>query len=925
MDDQEKTRDQLVTELTALRHRVAELEAAEAQQERVEEALRESEERFRKTFDTESVAMAISRRRDGMYLEVNPGFLKITGYDYDEIVGHTSQELAFFSLSQRQALIADLNEHGRLHNRELTFPTREGALRTILFSIGPITLENEECLLATMVDITGRKRAEEALRESEAKIRSILRAAPTGIGLVSHRVLLDVNDRLCEITGYSREELIGNSARMLYPTDEAYETVGREKYRQIAEQGTGTVETKFQRKDGQIIDVLLSSTPLDLTDLSAGVTFTVLDITEFKRAEEALRKSEERFRMTIQRSPIGVGIVDDEGNLTDCNTALAEMIGYSKEELSSLSFEDFTHPDDLEREWQLIEELWDEETTQYRMEKRYIHKDGHTIWVDVAASLFKDERGGLAFGFAFVQDITERWKAEKALRESEERFRTIVNALPQFIAYTDKDLRYRFVNQTYQEKFGVNREDVLGRTLPEIIGQEAFEEARPHLERALRGERVRYHERFDYAIGDTRDIDGILVPDVSADGGVRGYYAVLTDITPYIEMQEALRQSTERIQIQHQIDRAILAAQSAEEIAHAALSRLQDLIPCRRTSIAEIDWTGQQARDLVILVEGELEAKEMTWHPLSGVGQDMIDLIQQGHPHMVRDIAALEAPSPMERLMMTYGVRTYISVPLMVQNTPIGALNMSSETPDFFTADHVEILEKIAASLAIALQQAHLLEQTQRDAETRSLLLREVNHRVLNNLTMIQAILDLEGRRSLEGEADFHAALNDVANRIEGMTIVHRLLSSAQWGPLELSEVVEKVVHAVLQGSPIQPQVEVLMDAPADPLLVTARQAIAVALVVNELTTNSIKYAFDSRSQGRIDVRIAPVDDGDDGRRVRLVFRDDGPGMPETVLAGERSEVGLWLVEANVTHPLNGTVVLHNDDGAVVSITFKRA
>jgi PAS domain S-box-containing protein len=140
------------------------------------------------------------------------------------------------------------------------------------------------------VDITERKRGEEALRNSEAKMMSIFRAAPIGIGVVSNRAFQDVNDRLCELTGYSRDELVGESSRVLYSTDEDYEYVGTEKYRQIEESGTGTVETRFQRKDGKVIDVLLSSTPIDPNDVSLGITFTALDITERKQAEQILKQ-----------------------------------------------------------------------------------------------------------------------------------------------------------------------------------------------------------------------------------------------------------------------------------------------------------------------------------------------------------------------------------------------------------------------------------------------------------------------------------------------------------------------------------------------------------------------------------------------------------------------------------------------------------
>lgn len=137
--------------------------------------------------------------------------------------------------------------------------------------------------------MTEERKAEEALRESEAALRSIFRAAPIGIGLVSNRILKRVNDRICQMTGYTREELLEKNARILYPTDEDYDYVGTEKYRQIREYGTGSVETRWQCKDGKIISVLLSSSLINPSNWDAGVTFTALDITEQKQAEEETR------------------------------------------------------------------------------------------------------------------------------------------------------------------------------------------------------------------------------------------------------------------------------------------------------------------------------------------------------------------------------------------------------------------------------------------------------------------------------------------------------------------------------------------------------------------------------------------------------------------------------------------------------------
>lgn len=224
--------------------------------------------------------------------------------------------------------------------RELVVPVMRDDRVVAVLGVGnkPTAYTEKDMLTVSHIadvswEIVSHKLADEALAESEARTKSILRAAPIGIGVVADRVFLDVNDRLCQLTGYSRDELIGRSARILYATDDEFEHIGAEKYRQIREHGTGTVETRFKRKDGTMVDVLLSSTPLEPKNLAAGIAFAALDITERKQANQALLESESRFRIAFASSPDAITINRlKDGLYVDVNEGFTTVTGYTREE-----------------------------------------------------------------------------------------------------------------------------------------------------------------------------------------------------------------------------------------------------------------------------------------------------------------------------------------------------------------------------------------------------------------------------------------------------------------------------------------------------------------------------------------------------------------------------------------------------------------
>jgi two-component system, cell cycle sensor histidine kinase and response regulator CckA len=320
------------------------------------------------------------------------------------------------------------------------------------------------------------KQMESSLKKSEIEIKSIFRAAPTGIGVVCDRLIQEVNDRFCEITGYSKTELIGQNARMVYTSDEEYEYVGSEKYRMIKEKGTGTVETHFKRKNGEIINVLLSSTPIDPKDLSAGVTFTALDITQHKKAEDALKASELKYRLLADNVKDVIWTMDMGQNFTYCSPSIQKLRGYTPEETLQIPLENSLTPESYEKAVQVMAEEIGREGKPGVSPDRYqilelenIRKDGSTVWCEVTISFLRNENGLATGMIGITHDITERRKQEEDFRKSERKFRLLADHTYDWEYWVNKDGDYVYISPACERITGYRPEEIISD--PQLVSK----------------------------------------------------------------------------------------------------------------------------------------------------------------------------------------------------------------------------------------------------------------------------------------------------------------------------------------------------------------------------------------------------------------------------------------------------------------------
>lgn len=310
----------------------------------------------------------------------------------------------------------------------------------------------------TFTDITGRKQAEDGLKKSEALLKSIFEASSAGIALVVERRLMKINHSLSRITGYSGEELLGRSTQHLYLSDEEFNRVGQS-YEEMQRDGLAMAESRLRRKDGSLMYALICLSPINPSDVKEGVIATVLDITDRRRAEMALKESEEKYRSLVNNMHDAVYRCDLDGNLTFTSPSTVHLMGYSSvQEVIGMNIaKDFyLYPDEREKLLQTLKERG--QITGYEVTLK--RRDNKPLIASVNSHFYRDRDGNIIGIEGVFRDITDRRRAEEALKESENKFKDLAEKSMVGI-YLLQDGKFRYANSRCAEIYGYTHPELM--------------------------------------------------------------------------------------------------------------------------------------------------------------------------------------------------------------------------------------------------------------------------------------------------------------------------------------------------------------------------------------------------------------------------------------------------------------------------------
>jgi PAS domain S-box-containing protein len=401
--------------------------------------------------------------RDYRYLLANRAFLRYRGLERDQLVGHLVSEVLDKNVFE-EVIKQKLDEclEGKTVNYELRYTYPEIGERDLFISYfpveGPGGVDRVACVLR---DITERKRAEEALRESEERFSKAFHSSPAAmsISLLEDGRLVEVNSAFLQLTGFDQSEVLGLTTLELglWVSPDHRITVTQT----LRERGAvRELETRLRKKSGEVRNVLLSVEVIELRAKPC-VLGIVQDVTDRKRTEEALRASEERYRDLVENAHDIIYSHDFDGNYTSVNKAVKQITGYSRDEALKMNLAQVVAPEYLEQARSMIRrKLAGEKETVYDLE--IIAKDGRRIPIEVNTKLI--HQGGVPVGIhGIARDVTERKRVQKELRESEERYRDLVENSTELICTHDLDGLILSANRASIKVLGYDEKEYVGK------------------------------------------------------------------------------------------------------------------------------------------------------------------------------------------------------------------------------------------------------------------------------------------------------------------------------------------------------------------------------------------------------------------------------------------------------------------------------
>ncbi len=550
------------------------------------ELLQENEEYFRSLVEANS-DWIWEVDAEGRYQYSSPNVYNVLGYHPDELLGHSPFEFmekdeaekigAIFlqAVQNRESLNAVVNKVRHKDGHLVVFET----------SGVPVFDENNDLVGYRGIDrdISLRIETENQIKQNQKTINSIIQAAPVGIGLICDHVLHEVNDQLCDLSGYSKEELIGQKSEIFYPDEKSYLALNQIKYNDLEKKGSSSIETKWQRKDGQIIDVLMNAAPVDAKDLSQGITITIMDITERKSLEA-------RLKIAVDVSSDLIYEWDMINEKVTWFGDIDGLLGFKQNEFPR-TVEAWTkriHPqdrEDLKGALKLFETTAEEIQNEYRVQK----KGGDWLYWKVHSKPVLDDNAKPVKWIGVCINVTEQKMAEAALFESENKYRSLIETTDTGYCILNMDGEILDANSEYVRMTGHQHlKQILGRSIMEWTAEYDLERNREEFGKFLQNGYVR-HLKVDY-VGPSGDIIPIEInSSIIQAGSESQILTVCHDISYQRENEQELMARLNRIQLQ---EKAIVKISTDADVMQGNLDQASRMITQLVSESMNVDHAG---------------------------------------------------------------------------------------------------------------------------------------------------------------------------------------------------------------------------------------------------------------------------------------------------------------------------------------------
>jgi PAS domain S-box-containing protein len=449
-------------------------------------------------------------------------------------------------------------------------------------------------------------------------------------------------------------------------------------------------------------------------------------IRELRRAEEELRQSQEQLTDLVENGPVAFNWLDAHGKVVWANRAELDLVGYGKEEYLGRSIADF-YVDRNEFEAMFARLHRDETICDFEAQLR--RTDGTVRHVVVSANVFRKD-GQFHHARCFTRDVTERLLAEERIRRSMQKLQTITDNLPVCVSYVDAEQRYQFVNSTYERWFSMAPGQIVGKTVRELVGDAMYEKLESDIVRALSGETVTVHAQAPLGGRGERFIEAKYVPDRDAGGSVRGFIALVTDITEQKRSEELRDRAARRNERLMRITAAIAQAVTPEQVFEAVVDQVAAALEAKTGALWLLQDDTRIARLLHSVGYSEAARRKFAEVALdSPTSLPVVDTILTGeplwlgswqellerYPHLAED----NVRGPLYRAT---------TLPIVLHGRTLGTLAFCFESGLPLDADERAFLMLVARYSAQALERLRLFEAEQQSRRSAELLYGLLDH-----------------------------------------------------------------------------------------------------------------------------------------------------------------------------------------------------